>query len=123
MPLSKGGWILRDMYNWNKAALLKHLWNLARNKDNLWVKWVHNYYMKSQDVQNVTVSIHASRSFQKIITQMDILAQLGGWEAICTGDKFEIRRVYNLLIVDAPKVHWGNITMKNIANPSAKFIT
>ena len=35
LPASKGGLNLRDMYKWNKAAMLKHLWNLAQKKDNL----------------------------------------------------------------------------------------
>ena len=67
LPYFKGGLNLKDMYIWNKSAMLKHLWNIARQKDNLWVKWVHSYYMKLPDVKNVKVSIHASWSFKKII--------------------------------------------------------
>ena len=77
---AKGGLNLRHTYKWNKAALLKHLWNLARKKDNLWVKWVHSYYMKSLKVHNVRVSIHASWSLKKIIKQRDMVDLLGGWE-------------------------------------------
>ena len=32
LPFTKGGLNLRDMYKWNKNAILKHLWNLAQKK-------------------------------------------------------------------------------------------
>ena len=104
LPYSRGELNLRDMYTWNKAAMLKHLWNLARKKDNLWVKWVYIYYMKSQKVHDVRVSIHASWSFKKIIKQRAIVDQLGGWESITKGNKFTIGRAYEMLIADAPQV-------------------
>ena len=74
LPFTKGGWNLRDMYIWNKATMLKHLWNLARKKNNL---WVHSYYMKLEEVHNVKVSIHASWSFKKIISQRVMVDQFG----------------------------------------------
>ena len=36
LPATKGGLNLIDMYKWNKASILKHLWNIASKKDNLW---------------------------------------------------------------------------------------
>lgn len=30
-----GGLNITDLYVWNKAALLKHLWNLSKKKDKL----------------------------------------------------------------------------------------
>lgn len=39
LPYNKGGLNLRDMYLWNRAAILKQLWSLACNKENLWVQW------------------------------------------------------------------------------------
>lgn len=40
-----------------------------------------------------------------------------------TENKFIIGKVYNMLIAEALKVPWGNIMIKNIASPSARFIT
>ena len=48
---------------------------------------------------------------------------LGGWETTSTRDKFDIGRVYDLLIDEAPKVSWGNIKIRNIASSNARFIT
>ena len=123
LPYSKGGLNLKDMYNWNKAAMLKQLWNIARKKENLWVKWVHSYYLKLQDVTEVQVSIHASWLFKKIINLRTVVERLGGWEEITKGSEYTIGRTYEMLIADAPKVPWSNIMIKNIASPGARFIT
>ncbi|XP_048503044.1 uncharacterized protein LOC125498803 [Beta vulgaris subsp. vulgaris] len=45
-PKSYGGWNLVNMNLWNKAAMLKLLWAIAYKSDRLWVKWVHEYYIK-----------------------------------------------------------------------------
>ncbi|XP_070019933.1 uncharacterized protein [Nicotiana sylvestris] len=39
LPKSAGGLNIVDIYTWNKAAILKHLWNLCKKKDRLWVQW------------------------------------------------------------------------------------
>ncbi|XP_021863807.2 uncharacterized protein [Spinacia oleracea] len=41
LPKSCGGWNLKDLTVWNKAAVLKHCWALALKRDRLWVRWVH----------------------------------------------------------------------------------
>ena len=103
--------------------MLKHLWNIARKKDNLWVKWVHSYYMKRQEVTEMKVPSHASWCFKKIIKRRTIVDSLGRWERITKRNEFSIGRTYEMLIAEAPQVPWGNIMIKNIASPSAKFIT
>lgn len=40
---------MRDCSCWNKAALGKYIWKIAAKKDSLWVKWVHNIYLKNQE--------------------------------------------------------------------------
>nr|QIA97952.1 hypothetical protein AP_R.00g000480-v1.0.a3 [Amaranthus palmeri] len=123
LPYSKGGLNLRDMYQWNRVAILKHLWNIAVKKDNLWVKWVHSYYVKDRNLNEVRPSIHASWSFKKIIKQWELVERLGGWNSIVSGGVFCIGKVYDRLIANHPKVDWGPIMIKNVASPSARFIT
>uniref|UniRef100_A0A803PAI5 Reverse transcriptase domain-containing protein n=1 Tax=Cannabis sativa TaxID=3483 RepID=A0A803PAI5_CANSA len=46
---SSGGLGFRCISDWNKAALFKYVWAIAKKEDNLWVKWVHNVYIKDED--------------------------------------------------------------------------
>lgn len=43
-----GGLNITDRYVWNKAALLKHLWELSKKKDKLWIISVHTLYIKGR---------------------------------------------------------------------------
>nr|XP_009592431.1 uncharacterized protein LOC104089284 [Nicotiana tomentosiformis] len=47
-PKSTGGLKITDMSVWSKDALLKHLWNVCKKKDKLWIQWVHAYYIKGR---------------------------------------------------------------------------
>ncbi|KAH0720491.1 hypothetical protein KY284_005521 [Solanum tuberosum] len=45
-PKVAGGLYAIEIYMWNKAAILKHLWDLNKKKDKLWIVWVHTFYLK-----------------------------------------------------------------------------
>lgn len=38
-PKSEGGLGLRNVVDWNHAAMAKHLWAICSKQDSLWVKW------------------------------------------------------------------------------------
>lgn len=35
----------------NKAAMMKYLWDIARKKDSLWVKWCHIYMLRNKSLE------------------------------------------------------------------------
>lgn len=37
LPKSAGGLNVTDMLIWNKAVLIKHLWNICKKKERLWI--------------------------------------------------------------------------------------
>ncbi|GKE42877.1 RNA-directed DNA polymerase, eukaryota, reverse transcriptase zinc-binding domain protein, partial [Tanacetum coccineum] len=41
MPKEQGGLGIKPLEMWNKTLLIKHLWNIAENKESLWVKWIN----------------------------------------------------------------------------------
>ncbi|XP_058784085.1 uncharacterized protein LOC131658853 [Vicia villosa] len=45
-PVNKGGLGVININIWNKCAMLKLLWNICNKPNNLWVKWIHAYYLK-----------------------------------------------------------------------------
>ncbi|XP_056697670.1 uncharacterized protein [Spinacia oleracea] len=50
LPRSAGGWNIKDMETWNKAAVCKLLWDLTHKKDKMWVRWVDTYYIKGRSI-------------------------------------------------------------------------
>ena len=48
-PRKYGGLGLKNFIAWNKARIAKLIWSIAQKKDILWVKWVHERYLKQQD--------------------------------------------------------------------------
>lgn len=42
-PKSAGGMNFTNILVWNRAVILKHLWNLCKKKDRLWIQWMHSY--------------------------------------------------------------------------------
>lgn len=59
-PKVAGGWGLFNMQVWNKAAILKLLWDVTFKNNKLWVKWIHAYYLKKHTIYNVTISSNIS---------------------------------------------------------------
>lgn len=46
LPQVTDGLNMINLILWNKAAITKHLWALTMKKDCLWIKWLHNFYIK-----------------------------------------------------------------------------
>ncbi|PHT45044.1 hypothetical protein CQW23_14202 [Capsicum baccatum] len=47
LPRSVGGLNVQHLVTWNGAAIIKHLRAIAEEKNCLWIKWIHTYYMKN----------------------------------------------------------------------------
>nr|GEX06388.1 RNA-directed DNA polymerase, eukaryota, reverse transcriptase zinc-binding domain protein [Tanacetum cinerariifolium] len=52
-PKENGGLGLKPLEEWNKALLVKHIWNMAAKKDSLWVKWINIVKLKGRSVWEV----------------------------------------------------------------------
>ncbi|XP_062081240.1 uncharacterized protein LOC133786042 [Humulus lupulus] len=48
-PKKNGGLGFRDVGLWNKCAVGKFVWAIEKKEDNLWVKWIHNVYLKEKE--------------------------------------------------------------------------
>nr|GEV72919.1 retrovirus-related Pol polyprotein from transposon TNT 1-94 [Tanacetum cinerariifolium] len=49
-PKSEGELGLKDLMWWNKALLVKHLWNIVNKKDTLWVRWVNTVKLRGVSI-------------------------------------------------------------------------
>lgn len=46
-PENEGGLGFRFLEEWNKAAMVKHIWDVCNKSDTLWVKWIHTFVIKN----------------------------------------------------------------------------
>ena len=49
LPKENGGIGLKNLEAWNKAWIVKLVWEVAKKKDSLWIKWVHEKYLINKD--------------------------------------------------------------------------
>lgn len=52
-PVYAGGPCIRNIVCWNKATLLAKLWCIEKDKSRVWLLWIHEYYVKGQQVASV----------------------------------------------------------------------
>lgn len=65
MPKKEGGLGLFDLDAWNKALLLKHLWNIQSKKDTLWVRWIQHFYKFHNGIWGQQIRPHYSVFIKK----------------------------------------------------------
>lgn len=100
--------------------MAKLLWNLCGKKDNLWIKWVHTYYFKGEDLLNVQLSQNVSWIIKAIMKQIDTMHCMTEWNLMQT--KFETRRVYKHIKKEFPKVTWRYLFHKTLTRPRALIV-
>ncbi|KAM6574467.1 hypothetical protein CsatA_022794 [Cannabis sativa] len=66
-PKKAGGLGFLKISDWNTAALIKHVWAIASKKDNLWVKWIHNVYIKHKNWWEYKGNCQGSWYWRKLV--------------------------------------------------------
>ncbi|XP_060183210.1 uncharacterized protein LOC132613180 [Lycium barbarum] len=66
-PKSAGGLNILDFYTWNKAVISKLLWAVSMNKNQLWVRCIHSYYIKGRRLEDMVIPKQSSWIVRKII--------------------------------------------------------
>ncbi|XP_056688387.1 uncharacterized protein [Spinacia oleracea] len=121
-PKSSGGWNLRDLTIWNKAAVLKHCWALSQKQDRLWIKWVHMYYVKNKDFWTMSIPNGLTWSLRKIWSGRDVFAATGGCTQFLSAGKYKIQKMYKHLKQNGPKMDWRRLICNNFASPKSIFL-
>ncbi|VFQ66656.1 unnamed protein product [Cuscuta campestris] len=62
-----GGLGLKNIFNWNRAIVMKLNWDIANKKDVLWVKWIHNRYIRGADFWNYLPSKDSCQYWKAMI--------------------------------------------------------
>ena len=74
MPRAYGGLNIFNLHLLNEVLLLKSCGPSAYKKDRLWIKWVHDYYLKGVDIMHFRVPCSTSWMFSRIIAGRDQLS-------------------------------------------------
>ncbi|KAK4737144.1 hypothetical protein R3W88_000841 [Solanum pinnatisectum] len=119
-PHAAGGLNIMDLCLWNRAAILKQLWNIARSKECLWIQWVHTYFIRRQHIE--TIQIPKSASWVILQGQVSHGALNNAFAITQLGDKYSTHMMYEGLMPQYPKVHWKGITLHPSIHLSFKFI-
>jgi hypothetical protein len=72
-PKAQGGLNLISLDEWNRANLTKLLWNINNKADSLWIRWIHSYYIKQDQLMNMYVKQTCSWILKAILQQRDSL--------------------------------------------------
>jgi hypothetical protein len=54
-PKNEGGLGIKRIEEWNRVAMLKHIWSLFAQSGSLWVAWVHSYWLKGSSLWNIAI--------------------------------------------------------------------
>ena len=73
IPKKNGGLGIRNLEIWNIVAVGKIAWHINSKEDSLWVKWVHEVYMKGGSWKLFNPPVTSSWAFKKICNVKDIV--------------------------------------------------
>lgn len=110
----------------NRAAICKLLWNVAQKKDRLWVRWMHEYYIKGQIIISMAIQPipnHASWIMKKILSARKFLGEVQDGVLMLQQSQFSVRKLYHELRGAGEKVPWHKLISGTIAPPKCVFIT
>ncbi|XP_058775932.1 uncharacterized protein LOC131650231 [Vicia villosa] len=90
----------------------------------MWVKWVHMYYLKGQDVMEARITQNCSWVMKRILDlREETQKHLQVWTKLLQQQKFRMHMLYDDMIEEAPTVDWRWLFQRNAARPRARFIT
>lgn len=93
LPRAVGGWNVRDMTVWNKAAVAKLLWAITFKKEKMWSRWMDSYYIKGRSLRNFHCPNSMSWAVNKIVESYELVEEAGGWNAVTNAGVFSINKI------------------------------
>ncbi|CAK8544980.1 unnamed protein product [Lathyrus sativus] len=101
---NQGGLNLVDMKDWKVVQLLKLLWNISRKSDDLWIRWIHCYYMKENEILEISAKTNWSWIFKVILKQRQRIFDTQTWSYLLYQEKTSVRQFYQLIKGEGDKV-------------------
>lgn len=99
LPKAEGGLGVKQMVQWNKAALCKQLWKLFDKPSCLWSKWVNLNYMKGESIWSVDPKIDDPWYWKKLLKLRTIVV---GHIQVMVGDGRHVKLFYDNWTKEGP---------------------
>uniref|UniRef100_A0A803PRU1 Reverse transcriptase domain-containing protein n=1 Tax=Cannabis sativa TaxID=3483 RepID=A0A803PRU1_CANSA len=104
---TEGGSGIKKIAEWNVAALFKYVWALANKEDNLWVKWIHNVYLKEEEWWEYQAPSNGSWYWKQMVAAKNQLSNLVDTQNF-SQTRYTISLGYELLCPIQNRVTWSN---------------
>ncbi|XP_074265293.1 uncharacterized protein LOC141587720 [Silene latifolia] len=109
-PWEEGGFQVKDVCTWNKAAMLKWLWHLDRGTGAIWISWVTKYFLTDCSIWDLAVRVCFSESLRGVLLLRDAcIKQLGTVQAVqamlsncIIRGQFSVKKAYDSLRCSYP---------------------
>lgn len=96
-PKKHGGLGIKDPEAWNQATIAKLVWAIAKDKEVLWVKWIHSKYLKGKEWWEYIPQGDVSWYWKKVCQVKDLLkeacTQPRSWE-LAGGEDYKVSQGY-----------------------------
>jgi hypothetical protein len=130
LPKQEGGLGILNLIVWNKALMMKNIWNIHAKKDSLWIRWISHFYLKGKSIWEASSSHEDSPLLKSITNLKELMLYREGsrraaesrMETWAKENDFNIRKVYEYLRPKHPDVRWAQMVWNKDVVPKHSFI-
>lgn len=97
-PRNQGDLNLINILDWNRATMIKNVWDLSGKLDSLWIRWIHVYYLKGQNIMEITVQNNISWMMKYILKQRMLIVEKDMWNNVLRKNHVKTRDIYHELL-------------------------
>ncbi|XP_074266340.1 uncharacterized protein LOC141588817 [Silene latifolia] len=121
LPKNKGGLGIVNCPLWNVTSIGKYTWWVVNKKDCLWVKWVHQIYIKHSDWWTYQPNTNTSwvwRQVCKVKEQPMPGFETHSWSAC----GYSVQKVYEWILGSQQRVIWQPFVWNRLSLPKHNFL-
>lgn len=122
IPKYAGGLGIRNITKWNVAVMGRYTWAISGKKDNLWIHWINDVYIKDQEWWAYKPPMDSSWYWKKACEVKENLKGVVNEAQLMTLNQYSVKRIYTLLDGDYEKVHWDKFIWCRLVIPKHRLI-
>lgn len=101
--------------------MLKMLWKLSGKEDNLWIQWIHCYYIHKKDLMTILVKTWHLGIFKGILKPRQLVNNPRVWNKFWRMSMFLTKTTYNIFKERFHIIEWEKIMQGNMDRPNVLF--